>query len=97
VRRRSQGGPGFSDESGEIVEDRELPPSPPRSAVLTESVIEKIEKVGKLRSLAGRADFLRDYLEEVWHIFLKEKKDMPNPIGTRNGVILPVVLDSKAV
>ena len=77
----TEGGPGFSDETGEIVEDGELSPSPPRSAVLTESVIEKIEKVGNLRSLAGRAEFLRDYLEEVWHNFLKEKKNMPNPIG----------------
>ena len=49
--------------------------------VLTESLIKKIEHVGRLRSLAGRADFLKDYLEEVWHVFLKEKKNMPNPIG----------------
>jgi hypothetical protein len=83
----TEGGPGFADETGELVEHCELPPAPSalsRSTVLTESVIETIEKVGKLRSLAGRADFLRDHLEEVWHVFLKEKKDMPNPIGIRS-------------
>jgi len=80
----TEAGPGFTHDLGEIVKDIELPRSPVSSPALAESVIEKVEKVGKLRSLAGRADFLRDYLEEVWHLFLKEKKTMPNPIGVRS-------------
>jgi len=52
--------------------------------VLTGASIEQIKKVGKLESLAGRADWLAQYLEEVWHDFLKEKKNMPNPIGIRS-------------
>jgi len=73
-------GPGFTYDMGEIVQDSGLPLSP----ALAEPVIEKFERVGKLRSLAGRADFLKDYLEEVWHLFLKEKKTIPNPIGVRS-------------
>src|SRR5580658_806796 len=33
-------------------------------SVLTQAVIEKIKQAGKLESLAGRADYLAQYLEE---------------------------------
>jgi hypothetical protein len=52
-----------------------------RKPRLTEAMVDQIKKVGKLESMAGRADWLAKYLEEVWHEFLKEKKSMPNPIG----------------
>lgn len=47
-------------------------------------VVEQIKKAGELESLAGRADWLAKYLEEVWHEFLKEKKNIPNPIGAKS-------------
>ena len=55
-----------------------------RQSQLTGAVIDQIKKIGTLESLAGRADWLGQYLEEVWHHFLKEKKNMPNPIGLRS-------------
>jgi hypothetical protein len=50
----------------------------------TGDVIGRIKKAGQLEGLAGRADWLANYLEEVWHEFLKDKKNMPNPIGVRS-------------
>src|SRR5712671_3337613 len=61
-----------------------------RQCELTGPVTDQIKKVGKLESLAGRADWLAQYLEEVWHEFDKEKKHMPNPIGTRS---MPEVIE----
>jgi hypothetical protein len=52
-----------------------------RQTVLTDAVIQKIEKVGKLRSLAGQADYLALILEELWHEFIKSQRPMPNPLG----------------
>jgi uncharacterized protein YneF (UPF0154 family) len=60
-----------------LVEKLKQPP-------LTEAVIEQIKQAGRLESLAGRADYLAQFLEEVWHDFLREKKNMPNPIGVRS-------------
>jgi hypothetical protein len=55
-----------------------------RQPAFTRASVEQIKKAGKLESLAGRAGWLAQYLEEVWHDFLKEKKNMPNPIGIRS-------------
>jgi len=48
---------------------------------LTEAVIQKIEKVGKLRSLAGRADYLVQILDDLYHQFVKSQKPMPYVLG----------------
>jgi hypothetical protein len=61
-----------------------------RQCELTGPVADQIKRVGKLESLAGRADRLAQNLEEVWHEFDKEKKTMPNPIGLRS---MPEVID----
>ena len=55
-----------------------------RQCQITAQVVEQIKKVGKLESLAGRADWLAQYLEEVWHEFHKDNKNMPNPLGVRS-------------
>lgn len=52
-----------------------------RQSALSQTVIDRIKQVGRLESLAGQADWLARNLEEVWHAFHNEKKNMPNPIG----------------
>jgi len=51
---------------------------------LTEATVAQIKMVGKLESLGGRADWLAENLEEVWHQFTSEHLPMPNPIGMRS-------------
>jgi hypothetical protein len=61
-----------------------------RECGLKGDVLTLIKKAGTLESLAGRAEWLSQYLEEVWHEFLKDKKNMPNPIGKNS---MPDVID----
>jgi len=51
---------------------------------LTGPIAAQIKRAGTLESLAGRADWLSQFLEQVWHEFDKEKLSMPNPIGMRS-------------
>lgn len=52
-----------------------------RRPVLSESVIGKIKEVGKLESLAGRADYLVQILDDLYHQFNKSKKPFPFILG----------------
>jgi hypothetical protein len=55
-----------------------------RQCDLTGPIAVQIKRAGTLESLAGRADWLAQFLEEVWHEFDKEKQNIPNPIGIRS-------------
>ena len=43
--------------------------------------VAKIKKAGTLESYGGAADWLARRLEEVWHIFNNEKKNLMYPLG----------------
>jgi hypothetical protein len=48
---------------------------------LGDTVIQKLEKVGKLRSLAGQADWLDKQLVDIWHQFNNSGRNLIYPIG----------------
>ncbi len=52
-----------------------------RRPVLSESVIQKIEKVGLLKGLAGRADYLAQVLDDLYYHYVTNQKPMPYVLG----------------